>query len=305
MNKMHIYVFNKESLKRFYVNKLERIVFPVLILGAIEFTLQRTSFSVRHLLYFVVYPVTGLGSYFVPFLLVFYFIAAPILLWLYRKTGAWVILISLLLFPISYPIFAHARLGLDSFMFYDYLFYIFYWGPAVALGCAIGGFIVLIGGNLSLRSLTRERWFALTLILGLALYEAVFILAYPVVSNTCWYYVFPTSIAGIVPFAILFSILQYFNSFNRRIFSFLAFFGKISLEIYLVQMIYFSIPSQIIVRDFVKALFGGSSNTVASVGVTFIISLTIVTSLALIAVCCLQKLFSFVKDQSRQRHNIN
>ena len=37
MNKMQIRVFDKESLKRFYVNKLERIVFPVLVLGIIEY----------------------------------------------------------------------------------------------------------------------------------------------------------------------------------------------------------------------------------------------------------------------------
>jgi uncharacterized membrane protein YcfT len=295
MNKLHISVFNKESLKRFYGNKLERIVFPVLILGAVEFALLRTSFSEQHLLSFVIHPVSGLGSHFIPFLLVFYFIAAPIVLWLYRKTGAWVILISLLLFPISYPIFAYASYGLAKFSLYDHLFYVFYWGPVVALGCAIGGSIVLTGGKLSIRSLLGEKWFALTLILGVVLFEAAFILAYPDVSNAFWYSVFPASIAGIVPFAILLPILQYFNNVNKRIFSFLAFFGKLSLEIYLVQMIYFSIPNQIILRDYVKALLGESSNTVASVGATFIVSLAIITLLALIAAYCLPKLFSFVK----------
>ena len=189
MNKMHIRVFKKESLKAFYVNKLERIVFPVLVLGAIEHVgvaLLSSSFSTSQLLVsFFWHPVFGLGSNFIPFLLVFYFIAAPIVLWLYRKTGAWVILISLLLFPISYPIFALASLPV-----YDYLFYIFNWGPIVALGCAIGGHIVINDGKLSIRSLLRERWFALTLILGLASYEAIFILSnHPVASI-----VFPTNI---------------------------------------------------------------------------------------------------------------
>jgi uncharacterized membrane protein YcfT len=294
MNKMHIYVFNKESLKRFYANKLERIVFPVLVLGAIEYAglaLLNTSFSAsRLLLSFVEHPIFGMGSNFIPFLLVFYFIAAPIILWLYRKTGAWIILISILLFPISYPIFAH-----PGFALYDWFFYIFYWGPAVALGCVIGGYIILTGGNLSIRPLLRERWFALTFILGFALFEAVFILLYPVVSNDFWYYVLPSSIVGIVPFTILFLVLQFSNNFNRRIFSFLAFFGKLSLEIYLVQMIYFSTPSQIILGDYVRAILGGSANTVGSVGVTLFISLAIITSLALIAAYCLSKLFSFVK----------
>jgi len=296
MNKMQIRAFNCESLKRFYVNKLQRIVFPVFILGVIELALLRPSFSVRHLLSFVFYPVSGLGSYFVPFLLVFYFIAAPIALWIYRKSGVYIILVSLLLFPISFLIFTYSQSSVVLSAFYDYVFYIFYWAPVVALGCVIGGYLILTGGKFSVRALLDEWWFALTLIVGPALYVTAFVLSYPEVANDFWYTALP-DIAVIVPFTILFLVLQYFNSSSGRTFSFFAFFGKLSLEIFLVQMIYFSTGLQMIVQDRVKALLGGPANTIASLGATYVVSLAIITFLAVIVAYCLSALLSFVKKR--------
>ena len=198
-------------------------------------------------------------------------------------------MISLLLFPISYPIFTHMFTGYEYPLFHILL------GANSCVGLRYRGNIILAGGRLNISSLLRERWFALTLFLGLVLYEAVFILSYPTLGNNFWFYVLPTSIAAIVPFTILFPVFKYFNNLNKRIFSFLSLFGKHSLEIYLVQMIYFSTPSQSILGDYVKALLRVSSNTLASVGATFVISLAIITLLALIAAYFLSKLFSLVR----------
>jgi hypothetical protein len=266
MNKMGIDTFNLESLKRYYKNKVARLLVPIIILGVIEFVLLSVTFSFRNLLY----PLTGLGAYFIPFLLVFFFLVAPILVWMYRKMDTLLVFVSFALFIMSSMIYAY---GLDS-KFFDYIFYAFYWAPVVVFGTLIGGYLIKSNGTFDIRYLVRQWWFDLMLLVGIVSYGAAYYLSYPVVSNNYWYAAVPDVVA-IVPFVLLFLGFQYVNKRWKNDMSLFGFFGKYSLEIFLIQMIYFSMPIQGMLQ---KQLPAG----VASLGVIYIVSLAIITTLAVI-----------------------